>query len=316
MSRSTCSPSRRCGSNAAASRRAVSVWRRSPAEPERDRGGARERGRSRSGDERRRGAAADRALLRRTDRAGTRRRCSPGCRKACTRCGSACADCAPSCRPSRRCCRKTNTAGFRTNCAGSALFSASRAISMSLPTVLSRRQSSRSATCPVLAALERRRCRAARRFLRRRGRGDRLRALHRSRVAPDALVGAARRRGSVIGPALAAHRRGRSPHCEAPPETGAAARRRVREAVAGKAAPAADRAEKTALYGGNACSAIRSRQNRPAAAGGQGAAGETRRRERCAHVARSRGRTGAQRGRCGGGRQRPGEQCSTGTGGV
>ena len=82
--------------------------------------------------------------------------------------------------------------------------------------------------------------------------------------------------GSALGPALTAHRRGRFPHCEPPPETGTAARRRVREAVAGKASPAADRAEKIALYGGSACSAVRSRQNRSAAAGGQGAARETR----------------------------------------
>ena len=46
---------------------------------------------------------------------------------------------------------------------------------------------------PGLDGARRRHCRAARRFLRRRGRGDRLCALHRSRAAPDALVGAARR---------------------------------------------------------------------------------------------------------------------------
>ena len=63
----------------------------------------------------------------------------------------------------------------------------------------------------------------------------------------------------------------------------------------GTAAPASDRAEETALCDGNARSALR-RREAAAAAGGETAAGETRRRERSAHVARSRGRTGANRG--------------------
>ena len=162
----------------------------------------------------------------------------------------------------------------------------------------------------------RRHCQAARRFLRRRGRGDRLCALRRARIAPDALVGTARHHGSALGPALTAHRRSRFPHCEPPPETGTAARRRVREAVAEKASPAADRAEKTALYGGSACSAVRSRQNRSAAAGGQADCrrnSATRTMCACRAISWPNWRAaGPTRRRS----PRRGEQCSTGTGGV
>ena len=112
-------------------------------------GGARERGRSRPGHDRRRGAAADRALLRRTDR----RKRGGGARRDAGRRPPDAGRRAPTARHSvgfrAAAAAKTNTAGFRTSCAGSAMFSASRATSMSLPTVLSRRRPSRSATCPA-----------------------------------------------------------------------------------------------------------------------------------------------------------------------
>ena len=70
------------------------------------------------------------------------------------------------------------------------------------PRVLSRRPAKRSGTTRARGA-ECRPRRNARRRLSRCGRGDRLAALYRPRVAPDALVGGKRRRGSAVARARA-----------------------------------------------------------------------------------------------------------------
>ena len=319
MSRSTCSPLRRCGSNEAASRRAVSVWRRS--RPSRSPPGSTSRrctrARSISIPETRAGAALRRiagscaAQIVRNEaavlagmpegvhqmRVGVRRL------RAIL---SAFAKLLPNGEHRRLSDELRWLGGVLGVARNLDVFAGGLVVSAA--ELDRRRARSRGA--------RRRHCPAPRGFVRRGGRGDRFGALRGPRIAPDALVGRKRRRQPIIGAALASPHRHRSPYYEAPLETGAAARRRVREAVAGKAPPAADRAQKTALYGGSACSAMRIPTNPIGCCGrSSGCRRGSAMRTMCACRAISWPNwraAGLMRRRSPG----PVERCSSGTGGV
>ena len=212
MSRSTCSPSRRCGSNAAASRRAVSVWRQSlPAEPERV---AAVHASAVDLDPEMSAGAALRRIARSCAEqiVGNEAAVLAGMpegvhqmRVGVRRLRAILSAFAPL-LPKDEYRRLSDELRWLGNVLGVARNLDVFADGLVAPAIEVDRRRARcdGARAPPFA--ERRAASYADA-----AEAIGLGALHRPRVAPDALVGAARRRGSVIGPALAAHRRGRSP---------------------------------------------------------------------------------------------------------